>query len=282
MYNTLISCESLNSLINEPNVVIVDCRFSLADTESGRNDYTQSHIPGALYAHLDEDLSGEIIPGKTGRHPLPKVDDFVQKLSDWGIDESVQVVVYDQSHGGIAARLWWMLQWLGHEKVAVLEGGWKAWQDAAHPTDAEAVTPTSRNFVAKPNPALIVDANYVNKIKADPKHTLVDSRARERYTGEVEPIDPVPGHIPGASSAPFLENLEEGHFLSKEALAERFKKIGSNNPAESTIFYCGSGVTACHNLLAFKHAGLGNAKLYPGSWSEWITNNERATVTTFH
>ncbi len=276
MYNTIIPCEELNQLLQNSNLRIVDCRFSLADTESGRIEYQQSHIPGATYAHLDDDLSGAIIPGKTGRHPLPIVDDFVQTLSDWGIDEHTQVVAYDQGHGGIAARLWWMLQWLGHEQVAVLDGGWKAWTENTYPVSDQIKVPPNRNFRPKTKSETTVSVEFVNKIRQDHNYTLIDSRAAERYSGKKEPIDPIAGHIPGAVSAPFIENIgEDGHFLSKEKLQNRFQDLVDQTPPEKTVFYCGSGVTACHNLLAYKHAGLGEAKLYPGSWSEWIVDKNR-------
>lgn len=275
MFTTLIDVKDLYAHLGEPAWVIVDCRFGLDDTEKGRLDYYESHIPGAFYAHLDEDLSGEIIPGKTGRHPLPSVDTAAQLFSSWGIGGETQVVVYDDKAGGIAARLWWMLNWLGHEKVAVLDGGWPKWVEAGFPSDKELPKASPAYFEAHPQSQLLVDADFVDQIRQDADYVLVDSRLDFRYRGEQEPIDPVAGHIPGAINAPFPENLEDGTFKSEETLKERFSQILQGKTADHAVFYCGSGVTACHNVLALKHAGLGNAKLYGGSWSHWIADGKR-------
>ncbi len=276
---TLISANELNGILDQKKLTIIDCRHALADTESGRNAYKESHIPNALFAHMDEDLSGEIVKGKTGRHPFPPIEKIVKKLSDWGIEASSQVVVYDASNGGLAARLWFILKWLGHENVAVLNGGWKYWLEQKLPTTAEIRTPTPTSFVAKPNQDLIVDVQFMEANINTPELIYIDSRTAERYRGEQEPIDPVAGHIPSALSAPWTENVDsDGLFLDKKSLAKRFIKILENQPKGNTIFYCGSGVTACHNLLAMHHLGITSPKLYPGSWSEWIVDENREVV----
>jgi thiosulfate/3-mercaptopyruvate sulfurtransferase len=281
MYNTLLSTEDLAANIGRPDWRIIDCRFSLADTEAGRSAYAEGHIPGALYAHLDEDLSGPIIPGKTGRHPLPDMDKLIGLFSRWGIEKSTQVVAYDDKSGMAASRLWWLLRYLGHEQVAVLDGGFAAW--SAHPgalvTNEPTAPPTPSPFEVRAHLCGVADALQVEHLREDAAFVLVDSREPYRYRGESEPIDAVAGHIPGAVNAFFMDNLtsEDGRFLSSEQLRERFNLVLDGRPAQQAVFYCGSGVSACHNILAVAHAGLGSATLYPGSWSEWITDPNRAT-----
>ncbi len=280
MFNTIISAAALKTLLNQPDVVIIDCRFYLADKEGGQKEYEQSHIPNAQYAHLDNNLSGEIIIGETGRHPFPSIEKITTLLSNWGIDENTQVIVYDQSHGGIAARLWFMLKWLGHEKVAVLNGGWKYWQSIKGTTSSKIREVLPKIFKPNPRLDLLVDVEFMEKNTTNAALLYVDSRSAKRYRGEEEPIDPIAGHIPSAVSAPFLENLgADGLFLDKESLTNRFEKILSNQASAKTIFYCGSGVTACHNLLAMHHIGKTDALLFPGSWSEWITDTKREIGT---
>jgi thiosulfate/3-mercaptopyruvate sulfurtransferase len=275
-YTILISTKDLAQHLDDPDWAIIDCRFWLDDTEKGRRDYLESHIPGALYAHVDEDLSSPIIPGVTGRHPLPNVDEFSAKLGSWGIGPDVQVVAYDDRGGAIAARLWWLLHWLGHQQVAVLNGGWTRWVMEGRPVSADIASNPERIFVPRLRPELVVSTAQVEALREDPAFRLLDSRAPERYRGEEEPIDPVAGHIPGAISAPFAENLDDSeNFLPRETLRERFRALMGDVPAERTVFYCGSGVTGSHNVLALAHAGLGEARLYAGSWSEWITDSER-------
>ncbi|MDX2303843.1 MAG: sulfurtransferase [Microscillaceae bacterium] len=277
MFKSLISLEDLHELISEDHaLVLVDCRFSLLDTEAGRKAYHISHIPGAIYAHLDEDLSGEIIPGETGRHPLPSVDKLKDVFSFWGIKPRTQVIAYDDRAGATASRLWFLLRYMGHEAVAVLDGGWAAWLAAGQPVSAEIAQPEKSDFQPKPRPELIVDAQFVENILQKGDYILLDAREGVRFRGEVEPIDPIAGHIAGACSLPFAENLDEnGKFLNPDQLKARFEQLLKAQAAENSISYCGSGVTACHNLLAMYHAGLGEGKLYPGSWSEWITKKER-------
>ncbi len=276
-FTTLISVHDLLSHLLDPQWAIVDCRFYLNDPSYGFNQYLEKHISGAVYAHLDEDLCSPVIPGTTGRHPLPEVSQIVQRLSDWGIDQATQVVTYDDAGGSMAAaRLWWLLKWLGHENVAVLDGGWQAWVHAGYPTQSGEEKREPRTFRPQPKPELFVTTEFVEQILDHPNYLILDSRTRERYLGEKEPIDPIAGHIPGAICVPYTENIHhDGCFLSKNDLRLRFKSIVGEIPSDRVVFYCGSGVTAAQNILAMVHAGLGFAKLYAGSWSEWITNPER-------
>jgi thiosulfate/3-mercaptopyruvate sulfurtransferase len=280
MYKTLIATDTLHGHIHDADWCIVDARFSLADTTLGMQDYQTAHIPGAHYAHLDKDLSGPIIPGKTGRHPLPAVEAAARTFSEWGIDHNVQVVVYDSVSGSVAARLWWMLKWLGHDAVAVLDGGWPAWQAAGLPVTQDLPSGSSRAFTADVRAQLLTDVAQVDRYRNDPAYRVFDARTPERYRGEQEPIDPVAGHIPGAHCASFAENIaEDGLFQSPEALRLRYEPLLAGIHTDHIISYCGSGVTACHNLLAMSHAGLGDAVLYAGSWSEWITDQGRPVGT---
>jgi thiosulfate/3-mercaptopyruvate sulfurtransferase len=276
LFTTLISAAELAKHLDDPAWAIVDCRFSLADTQCGRRDYQAAHIPGAIYAHLDDDLSGPIVPGQTGRHPLPDGDDFARILGRWGIGNDVQVVVYDDSTGGIAARLWWMLRWAGHDAVAVLDGGWVHWSQQGLPERAGSESRPARRFEAKPRPELLVGTAMVEAMSQDRRPALFDSRTADRYRGENETIDPVAGHIPGAICAPYPDNIgPDGLFLSREALRARFEALLDETPVEEAVFYCGSGVTAAQNLLALAHAGLGDGRLYAGSWSKWVVDPSR-------
>ncbi len=275
-YTTLITPSQLAQNLHNPDWVIVDSRFWLDDTEKGRRDYLSGHIPGAIYAHVDEDLSGQPVPGMTGRHPLPPLGEFAAKLSAWGIDSNVQVVVYDDRSGIIAGRLWWMLRWLGHQAVAVLDGGLPRWRRESLPTTVDFSVQQPRLFEPHPQKEFLVDADDVLTRFGDPAYLLVDARDPERFRGEVEPIDPVAGHIPGAVNAPFAENLDaEGNFKAVEVLRKRFEQLLGKVPVEHTAFYCGSGVTSVHNIIAILHAGLGEGQLYLGSWSDWLTDPER-------
>lgn len=277
-FSFLISANELAANLDNPAWVIVDCRHDLADPESGALAYAQSHIPGARFAHLDRDLSGPVIPGITGRHPLPEIPQVVNLFSGWGITQNTQVIAYDDKAGGIAARLWWMLRWLGHDAVAVLDGGWQTWTSAGFPVTAVLPPVNPARFTPQPRPDWIADADKVDQIRQNPGYNVLDARAPERFSGEVEPIDPVAGHIPGAVNAPFSQNLENGRFKDPEILKSQFKSLTGDKPAEKIVFYCGSGVTACHGILAYAYAGLGDARLYPGSWSEWIADGSRPVV----
>ncbi len=275
-YTTLISTEDLHKNFRDHNWVVVDCHYLLDDPEAGRRAYLEGHIPGARYAHLDQDLSGPIIPRRSGRHPLPSVDKATETFSRWGISGDVQVVAYDARGGAIAARLWWMLRWLGHDAVAVLDGGFHKWEREGLPVSGEIETQLRRSFTPNAQPEMMVSARDVLGMMDDPKNLLFDSRAPERYRGEAEPLDAKAGHIPGAISLPFADNLtEEGQFLPVDELKARFESALADQPAENSVFYCGSGVTAAHNILAMEHAGLGEARLYAGSWSEWIMEARR-------
>lgn len=274
MYTLLISAEELSKHLKDDNWCIVDCRFSLADTEAGRKAYRQAHIPGAWYAHLDEQLSGKVIPGKTGRHPLPEVKALEALFSSWGIDAHTQVVAYDDMGGAMAARLWWLLRWLGHDAVAVLDGGYPRWIAQGLSVDTTVPTKRSGVFQAQLQADNWVDSDGVVAALGHAEQLIVDSRAPERYRGEVEPIDPVAGHIPGAANLPHFSNVgADGCFLSADTLREKMEALLAGRQPKQAIFYCGSGVTAAHNVLAMEIAGLAGAKIYAGSWSEWITNS---------
>lgn len=253
-------------------VRVFDCRFNLKDTEWGRQEFSAAHIPGAIYAHLDSDLSGTIVPGKTGRHPVPTEDDLISLFSSWGLDPQDEVVVYDQGHGGIAARLWWLMRWAGHKNVSVLNGGWKLWVDSGLPTESAIVQYDRSDYKASFMEKAFLGREGVDALSVN--ESLVDSRDAQRYQGLVEPIDPVAGHIPGAVNLPFRDNLDgDGLWKSRQQLRQRFEMLAPN-----PVFYCGSGVTACHNILAYELAGLGEARLYAGSWSEWITDAQAPIV----
>ncbi|UCF36602.1 MAG: sulfurtransferase [Acidobacteriota bacterium] len=276
MHTTLISVDELTRNLGKPRWVIIDCRFSLKDTELGRQAYRDGHIPGAVYAHLDEDLSGPILPGITGRHPLPAPAEFVTKLEAWGVSNSSQVVVYDDLSGAIASRLWWMLNWVGHSAVAILDGGWSRWQAMKKPVATESVRPTASSFTPHLRQELFVSLEETETIRQNPRFRLVDAREAVRFEGKEEPIDRVAGHIPGAVSVPFAGNLSpDGTFLSPQQLRKRYEQILGGTPIENVVCYCGSGVTAAHDLVALAHAGLGLARLYAGSWSEWINDPAR-------
>jgi thiosulfate/3-mercaptopyruvate sulfurtransferase len=279
IYTTVVSAGDLAHHIDDPDWVVVDCRFTLTDPEAGRRAHAQGHIPGARYAHLEEDLSAPVSP-RSGRHPLPDPDVLEEKLGAWGIDSQKQVVAYDDTFGAMASRLWWLLRWLGHDRVALLDGGLPAWTRAGLPitTEIPGVRPT--HFLANPRPGMVVSAESVAASLAENSAILVDARAEERFSGEVEPLDPVAGHVPGAVNLPWEDNLDlDGTFLPPSDLKELYGDImGSHSPAD-VIAMCGSGVTACHNLLAMEIAGISTARLYAGSWSEWITDPARPVAT---
>lgn len=281
IYTTLISVSDLIPNIGDPDWAIIDCRTSLADTEAGRQAYLEAHIPGAIYAHLDQDLCGPIIPAETGRHPLPSVEAFAEKLGDWGINSSVKVVAYDDAGGAMAAsRLWWLLRWLGHYAVAVLDGGWQAWLASGQPVGSGEDHRSSTMFIPRQRRGMLIETGDLLARLEDRSILIVDSRANERYRGEIEPIDPVAGHIPGAVNAPHLDVLDQGgKFLPVDELRLKFAELLGDHSADQAVFYCGSGVTAVQNLLAIAYAGLGDAKLYAGSWSEWITDPSRPVVS---
>ena len=279
-HTTLITASELSAHLKDKNWAIVDCRFSLDNTERGQRDYLEAHVPGAVYAHLDKDLSGKTMRGKTGRHPLPELRAFAVTLSAWGIDAETQVVAYDDAAGSVAARLWWMLNWAGHRQVALLNGGWPAWRKAGLPVRGGPEYRQLKHFEPHEVQGAYVDGRQVLEMTADSRYLILDARSASRFRGEIEPIDPVAGHIPGAVSAPFEQNLTpDGTFLPPDALRERFERLMKSVPPENVICYCGSGVTAAHNLFAIAHAGLGMGRLYAGSWSEWINDPVRPVAT---
>lgn len=279
MFEALISPTTAATYLDDPRWVFVDTTFALGDPHAGRVSHGERRLPGAAYAHLDADLSGPVIPGRTGRHPLPTPDAFAATAQRLGIGDGVQVVAYDASSGAMAAaRLWWLLKWAGHDAVAVLDGGLANWVRAGLPTEptgahsAPHSAPQKRPaaFTPRHRPELIADPTTADA------GTLIDARAVDRFRGENETIDPVAGHIPGAMCRPFAGNLRaDGTFRPADELAERF---AGTDPATTTV-YCGSGVTAAHHVLAFAVAGLAMPRLYPGSWSEWITDPARPVAT---
>jgi len=279
MFTTLIGMSDLAARLADPALVIVDVRHDLARPDAwGENAYRESHLPGARFAHLDRDLSG-VKTGRNGRHPLPTPEACARVFGRLGIDATKQVVAYDQGPGMYAARLWWMLRWLGHDAVSVLDGGFAAWIREGRPISAEMPHVAATTFVARP-PTPTIAASAIASGIADPvapsAFLLLDARARERFRGDVEPLDPVAGHIPGALNRPYSENLDaEGRFKSQTALAQEFDAILGGRAPRDVVHYCGSGVTACHNLLAMTHAGRPGASLYPGSWSEWCADPDR-------
>lgn len=277
LYTTLISTTELAGHLENQEWAVLDCRFNLAEKAQGQKDYLAAHIPGAIYADLESDLSGPHLPGQTGRHPLPAVEAMAKTFSSWGIGAGVQVVCYDDTGGALAAaRAWWLLRWLGHEAVAVLDGGWQKWlaEGRLHCNGRE--NRTARLFIPKLHPERMVNAIELGRLRLAPGCRVFDSRSQERYHGLNETIDPVAGHIPGARSAPYAENLNPDlTFKPASALQERFLSLLEGTPAGEAVFYCGSGVTAAHNILAMVQAGLEQPRLYAGSWSDWITDPQR-------
>lgn len=276
--SALISPAALNAALGKPDCLIFDTRFSLADTGAGELAYRSGHIPGAYYADLNRDLSNPPLPGRSGRHPLPERQTWLGRVRDWGIHPSINVVVYDDAGGAMAARLWWLLRWVGHERVSLLDGGWQAWQQAGFPLSQDLPAPRRpSDFDYRRLASLTrqVDAGGIEK----GDYLLLDAREPARYRGEVEPIDPVAGHIPGALNLPFSANLDgEGKFKTETELRERIAALIGEDPGRDVVCYCGSGVTACHNILALILAGYSEPMLYPGSWSEWINDSDREVV----
>lgn len=278
-YTTLVSPAVLRTHLDDPGWVVCDCRYTLTDPEAGRRAYREAHIPGARYVHLEEDLSAPAGPG-TGRHPLPNPADLAEKLGGWGIGAGVQVVAYDDTFGAMAARLWWLLRWLGHREVALLDGGWPRWQREGGPVTDRIPHPNPRVFPARPDDRLWVDAETAGRAAQDPGALLLDARAEERFTGEREPLDPVAGHVPGARNRPYEDNLAvSGDFLPARELAAEYQELLAGRAPAAVVHMCGSGVTACHNILAMEIAGLAGSRLYAGSWSEWITDPRRPVAT---
>lgn len=284
-FTTLVDVRTAAGLLGRADVAFVDCRFQLHEPGWGLAAYRSSHIPGAAYADLDRDLSGTKT-GENGRHPLPDPDALRGTLGRLGIAGGMQVIVYDQDSSMYASRLWWLLRWMGHRDVAVLDGGFAAWSAAQGPTRSGEETIVMRAFVGAPDHTMVaslaeVTALVTGQAGAGPGSVrLVDARAPERFRGDVEPLDKAAGHIPGALNHFFKDNLDEaGRFRPADALHARFATRLGTTPPDRVIAYCGSGVTACHNLLALEHAGLPGGRLYPGSWSEWASQPQPPIAT---
>ena len=277
----LISATALHARLQEPNLVLLDCRFALEDPGYGARSHAEGHLPGAHFADLERDLSAPVVKGVTGRHPLPDPQNLVDKLRSWGIDNDSTVVLYDDGPGAFAARAWWLLAWLGkRDGVWLLDGGLKAWKVAGLALTTDAPQQRAGSFSGQADGSLLLSAVQLQQRLGASDLTLLDARALPRFRGEVEPLDPVAGHIPGAQCAVFADNLgADGRFLPAEQLRARFDALRGTRPVESLVAYCGSGVTACHNLFALSLAGYPLAPLYAGSWSEWITDPARPVAT---
>jgi thiosulfate/3-mercaptopyruvate sulfurtransferase len=275
---TLVDTATLSAHVHHADWAVVDCRFALEDPSWGERAYAAGHVPGAVYAHLDRDLAGPRT-GTNGRHPLPDAQALARTLGTWGIGPGVQVVAYDQDAGMYASRLWWLLRWLGHDQVAVLDGGFARWTSEGREVEQRQAARPARTFLAAPRPDLIAGAQDADA--AGREHgRLIDARAPERYRGDVEPLDRTAGHIPGAVNRFFRDNVrEDGTFRPAADLHARWSQTLAGAGADRVVCYCGSGVTACHNLLALEHAGLRGARLYPGSWSEWSSDPARPVAT---
>ena len=277
-YTTLISTGDLASHL-DGRWVIVDCRYDLQNHGWGRNEYLRAHIPGAVYASLSEDMASDPASGG-GRHPLPNPDALTTTFGRLGISNDRQVILYDQETGMFASRLWWMLRYMGHDAVAVLDGGFTKWQIEGRPTKSGPEIARPAHFRGAPREQMRVTLDQVSSIVADPSALLVDARSPDRFEGRTEPIDRVAGHIPGAVNHYYKQNMaSDGTLLSRDELQRRFADTLGDHAAERTVMYCGSGVSACQNLLALEHAGLTGVRLYVGSWSEWSSDPARKAQT---
>jgi thiosulfate/3-mercaptopyruvate sulfurtransferase len=271
----LVTAEELASHLDDPKWVVFDTRHELSDPGTGPRLYAAGHVPGAYFLHVDDDLSGPRT-GKNGRHPLPNLDTFAAKINRAGVTPETQVVVYDDMSGNFAVRLWWMLKWLGHDKVALLDGGYPIWEKEGRPVSKDVPAPRKGSFVPRPHLGETVDIHFVDRFREDPSVKLIDARAPERFKGLKEPIDPVAGRIPGAVNRFWQKNLlPDGRFKKPEELRREIDEFLGGAKPEQTVHMCGSGVTACHNIFAFELAGLAGGRLYPGSWSEWCADSSR-------
>jgi thiosulfate/3-mercaptopyruvate sulfurtransferase len=276
-WTNLVQAETLAIAIGRPDVKLVDCRFTLINPGAGESAWMNGRIPGAVYAHLDRDLSNMRRTG-AGRHPWPDEAAFTQRLGEWGIGPDDQIVAYDDGDGAHAARFWFLMRMLGHEKVAVLDGGWSRWTSLGLAVDTAPHKPITTRYVGHFDQSRLLDADQVQQHLAQ-GDVLIDARAADRFRGEIEPIDRIAGHVPGAVNRPFGENLDHGKFKTPPQLADEFRAVLHGKPAEEAIVMCGSGVTACHHLLAMERAGLRGAKLFTGSWSGWISDPSRPVAT---
>ncbi|MFA7291929.1 MAG: sulfurtransferase [Rhodocyclaceae bacterium] len=277
-YTTLIDGATVQQHLGDPGWCIVDLRHQLSDTTYGEKAYAAGHLPGAVFLHLDRDLSGPMT-GTNGRHPLPDPAVLAARLGRAGIGRDTQVVVYDDAAGMIAGRLWWLLRWLGHERVAFLDGGFPLWQAEGRPLTVE-VPARAPCILAEQSPAIplaaTVDADWLLARLGTPELCLIDARGPDRFRGENETIDPVAGHIPGARNRCFKDNLDaDGRFKPAALLRTEYQALMAGNDSREVVVQCGSGVSACLNLLAMEVAGLHGARLYPGSWSEWCSDRSR-------
>lgn len=279
MYSTLINAETLHKSIQQDvteRPLVFDCSFDLGNADTGQAQYHQAHIPGAVYAHLDRDLSDKAHPlgARAGRHPLPDREVFARWLAQSGLARHQQVVVYDRQGAHYCGRLWWMLKWSGHEAVAVLDGGFGTWQAAGYPVASGVWPPPASRaehpFALGASLASTADSANMVRLLGSPSQTVIDARAAPRFRGEVEPLDPVAGHIPGALNRPFADNfLPDGRFKPAAQLRREFECLLAGRDPAHVVHHCGSGVTATPNILAMELAGLGRTALFPGSWSEW-------------
>jgi thiosulfate/3-mercaptopyruvate sulfurtransferase len=278
-FTTLIDANTLSGELSRGDLVLFDCRFDLTNVSWGEMQYAAAHLPGAFYLHLDRDLSSSIT-ATSGRHPLPDPARLAAKLGELGVDANSQLVAYDQGNGAHAARLWWLARWLGIRNVAVLDGGVAAWRSAGLPLTDTVRAPKPRSLAVSLAPDAWVSSEAVDTLRLRPGNLLIDARGAERYQGRTEPIDTKAGHVPGARNHPFTSNLgTDGRFLPAQELRRRFDTLRGSIPPSALVAMCGSGVTACHNLLALEHAGLTGARLYAGSWSEWIRDPCRPVAT---
>jgi thiosulfate/3-mercaptopyruvate sulfurtransferase len=283
MQANLINADELETLLQSQAVIVCDCRFSLNDPDAGRAAFEGSHIPGARYVDLERDLSGQIT-SSTGRHPLPAVDDWIDRAALLGLTGGQKIVVYDHGPGVFAARLWWMLGWIGISDVWLLDGGFATWSKSGKSTisgEEPVELPSSNLTSLKEVNDLKADADEILKSLGGGVLSIVDAREPPRFSGEVEPLDAKAGHIPGAINYHFALNLEDGKFRSRAKLKEAFEQVTAGRNPQNIIHSCGSGVTACHNLFAMEYSGIKGSRLYPGSWSEWIADPSRPTETSF-
>jgi len=275
MHETLVDVETLKRHLADPDWRVFDVRHDLLDVTAGPRAFAAGHISGAQFAHIDDDLSGPKT-GRNGRHPLPDRDALVERFRRWGISDTTQIVAYDAQGGQFAVRLWWLARWLGHRAVALLDGGWPVWLARGGATDTAITSPPRGNFTIRPSLVAAVDAGDVVASLGTPARLLLDARAPERFRGEVEPIDPVAGHIPGARNRPWQSNLNPDlTFKSRTQLRSEFESLIGQRDVTTVTHQCGSGVTASHNVFAMELAGLSGAPLYAGSWSEWIADPAR-------
>lgn len=273
-HTTLLDVATLKANLANPDWRIIDVRHLLADVTHGERAYAESHIPGAIFLHCDRDLS-TAMSGQNGRHPLPERDDFARLVGQIGIGSATQVVVYDDTRGMIAGRLWWMLRWLGHQPVAVLDGGWQAWLESGGAVSQDVAHYPAQVFTASPGSER-VDMTYVLEHLGSDQLCLVDARSADRYRGENEAIDPVGGRIPAAVNRFFGDNIQpDGLFKSAEQLRREWLLVLGQNPPDQVVHYCGSGVSSCLNVLSMAIAGLPGSRLYAGSWSEWCADTAR-------